>query len=358
VSPDANSLALRLAKQIEASGPISIAEYMRAANAEYYGRGDVFGVKGDFITAPEISQMFGELVGLWLTDLWLRGNCPPDVSVVELGPGRGTLMADALRCMERFNFRPQVFFVETSDAMQSMQRIAVPQAAHVETIDELPETGPLLIIANEFFDALPIRQYVATHSGWRERVVVRDRGGKFAAMPGTRAVDELVPSEFRNAPSPSIYETSPATGDIMYELAGRLASQGGALLVIDYGYMLPGLGSTFQALKANKAVDPFENPGEHDLTAHVNFLELSNLARMRNLRVSGPVEQGLWLQALGIDARADTLSVASPDRAEEIKAMRDRLVEPSQMGSLFKVLAISSEDWPAPEGFVPLKPSL
>lgn len=358
MSPDGAPLALRLAKQIEASGPISVAEYMRAANAEYYGKGDVFGAEGDFITAPEISQMFGELVGLWLTDLWLRGNCPADVSVVELGPGRGTLMADALRTMERFNFTPPVFFVEISGALQTMQKIAVPQANHVETTDELPEDGALLIVANEFFDALPIRQYVATHSGWRERVVVRDRGGKFAAMPGTRAVDELVPPDFRNAPSPSIYETSPATGDIMYELAGRLASQGGALLVIDYGYMLPGLGSTFQALKAHQPVDPFENPGEHDLTAHVNFLELANLARMRNLRVSGPVEQGAWLQSLGIDARADMLSVASPERAEEIKGMRDRLVEPSQMGSLFKALAISSESWPVPEGFAPLKPSL
>jgi NADH dehydrogenase [ubiquinone] 1 alpha subcomplex assembly factor 7 len=357
VSHEGPPLSLKLAKQIEASGPISVADYMRAANTEYYGRGDPFGVDGDFITAPEISQMFGELVGLWLTDLWLRNNGPAGCNLVELGPGRGTMMADALRTMKKFDFHPSVHFVETSDTLRSAQKQAVPEAHHVDSIEDVPENGPLLIVANEFFDALPIRQFVATHAGWRERVVARDRGGTFSAMPGTRAVDQLVPTEFRNAPSPSIYETSPETAGIMYELAGRLASQGGVLLVIDYGYTLPGLGSTLQAIKSHQFVDPFKDPGDHDLTAHVNFLELANLARMRNLRVSGPVEQGGWLQALGIDARADSLAVASPERADEIKEMRDRLVEASQMGSLFKVLAVSSDSWPAPEGFAPAKPS-
>jgi NADH dehydrogenase [ubiquinone] 1 alpha subcomplex assembly factor 7 len=351
VSLDSIPLSLRLAKQIEASGPISVAEYMRMANSAYYAKGDPFGVDGDFITAPEISQIFGELVGLWLTDLWLRNNCPQGCNVVELGPGRGTLMADALRCARKFGFDPAVHFVETSETLQGLQKGAVPTAIHHNSIESLPETGPLLIIANEFFDALPIRQFAATHAGWRERVVARDRGDKFTAMPGLQAVDPLVPAEFRNATAPAIYETSPEASGLMYELAGRLANQGGALLVIDYGYTVPGLGDTLQALKEHRTVDPFEKPGEHDLTAHVNFLELANLARMRNLRVSGPVEQGGWLKALGIDARADALSVASPERSDEIRQMRDRLVETAQMGSLFKVLAISSDDWPVPEGF-------
>ncbi len=164
-------------------------------------------------------------------------------------------------------------------------------------------------------------------------------------------MDDQVPNEFRAAPPPSIYETCPQASAIMYEIAGRLKRQGGAFLIVDYGYMLPGLGSTLQAVKNHAVADPFENPGEHDLTAHVNFLELANLARMRNLHVHGPVEQGFWLQSLGIDVRANSLSVGSPERAEEIKSMRDRLVEPEQMGSLFKVLAITSEDWPRPEGF-------
>jgi NADH dehydrogenase [ubiquinone] 1 alpha subcomplex assembly factor 7 len=353
VSHDMNLLAAQLAKQIEASGPISVAEFMRAANAEYYNKGDPFGVNGDFITAPEISQMFGELIGLWLTDLWLRNNSPGNCKLVELGPGRGTLTADALRSMKKFDFAPSVHFVENSEALRAKQLEAVPQAHHYDMMEDLPDDGPLLIIANAFFDALPIRQFVSTHAGWREMVVGRERGNKFSAMPGLQAVDALIPSEFRQAPSPSIYETSPDASGIMYELAGRLANQGGVLLVIDYGYSVPGLGSTLQAVRAHRSVDPFENPGEHDLTAHVNFLELANLARMRNLRVNGPVEQGRWLVSLGIDARSDSLAVASPDRAEEIKAMRDRLVEPAQMGNLFKVLAVSSDNWPAPEGFAP-----
>jgi NADH dehydrogenase [ubiquinone] 1 alpha subcomplex assembly factor 7 len=351
VSLDGVSLGQRLAKQIEASGPISVAEYMRSANSEYYAKGDPLGAAGDFITAPEISQIFGELVGLWLTDMWLRNNCPADCHLVELGPGRGTLMADILRSAAKFDFAPTVHFVETSETLRALQLAAVPGAIHHDTIETLPETGTLLIIANEFFDALPVRQFVATYAGWRERVVARDRGEKFIAMPGLQAVDPLVPAEFRNAPAPAIYETSPQASGIMYELAGQLANQGGVLLIIDYGYTEPGLGDTLQAMKGHQMVDAFENPGQYDLTAHVNFLELANLARMRNLRVSGPVEQGGWLQSLGIDARSNALSVASPERAEDIKRMRNRLVEPAQMGSLFKVLAVSSDNWPAPEGF-------
>ena len=351
MSHEISPLAARLAKQIEASGPISIAEYMREANAAYYAKGDPFGADGDFVTAPEISQMFGELVGLWLADMWLRSGSIDGVNLVELGPGRGSLMADVLRATAKFGFTPAVHFVETSDALRSVQLRAVPNAIHHHSLETLPNAGPLLVIANEFFDALPVRQFVATQSGWRERVVARDRGSKFVAMPGTRAVDHMIPAEIRAAPSPSIYETSPDTSEILFDLSRRLHAQNGALLVIDYGYALPGMGSTLQAVKAHDYADPFINPGEHDLTAHVNFPEIVNLAQMQNLRVSGLVEQGSWLQALGIDMRASQLAAAAPERAQDVMEMRDRLIEPAQMGSLFKVLAISSEDWPEPDGF-------
>jgi SAM-dependent MidA family methyltransferase len=182
-------------------------------------------------------------------------------------------------------------------------------------------------------------------------VVVRDRGSKFMATPGMHPVDEMVPAEFRNAPSPSIYETCPAASTVMYEIAGRLSSQGGAMLIADYGYMLPGIGSTLQAVRGHEFADPFENPGGHDLTAHVNFVELANLSRMRHLRVSGPVEQGGWLKALGIDARVQALCAAQPGKTDEILGARNRLVEATGMGSLFKILGISNSDWPAPEGF-------
>lgn len=351
MSPEDNQLAKRLAKQIESSGPISVAEYMRAANAEYYGRADPLGVDGDFITSPEISQMFGELIGMWLTDIWMRHGSPERCHYVELGPGRGTLAADALRSMAKFDFSPPVYFVETSGILQEKQSAAVPQASFSDSLDDIPEDGPLLVIANEFFDALPIRQLVSTHAGWRERVVARDQGVKFMAMPGTQALDHLIPPDFRNAATHTIYETSPEATGAMYDLVARIAKQGGLILIIDYGYSLPGLGSTLQAVKDHIFVEPFTNPGAHDLTAHVNFLELSNLARMRDLRVSGPIEQGQWLSAIGINQRAYSLAEASPDRADEISAARDRLVNGEEMGSLFKVMAVSSPNWPVPEGF-------
>lgn len=342
---------MRLAKQIEASGPISVAEYMRAANAEYYNRADPLGVDGDFITAPEISQIFGELVGIWLTDIWLRQNRPA-CHYVELGPGRGTLAADALRAMERFDFSPTVHFVETSGALRVRQAQAVPQAHFHDAIESLPDDLPLLIVANEFFDALPVRQLISTHSGWRERVVARDRGVKFTPMPGAQAMDAAVPAEFRNQRSDAIYETSPEASGVLYELGARLEKQGGVLLIIDYGYARPGLGSTLQAVKNHQPADPFENPGEHDLTAHVNFMELANLALVRNLSVHGPVGQGVWLEALGIDQRAAVLADTAHDRAREIFEARDRLVEEEQMGTLFKIMAISAPEWPVPDGFV------
>lgn len=349
--PEGTNLGAVLAKQIEASGPISVAEFMRVANEAYYAKGDPLGVQGDFITAPEISQMFGELVGLWLTDFWIRAGRPEGCVYVELGPGRGTLAADALRSMRQFGLEPEIHFVETSEHLRALQAQAVPNARFAEDIDELPHDKPLLIVANEFFDALPVRQLVSTHAGWRERVVVRDRGTKFMATPGLHAMDEMVPAEFRNAPSPTIYETCPAASSIMYELAGRISAQGGGMLIADYGYTMPGIGNTLQAVKRHKSADPFENPGSHDLTAHVNFVELANLARMRHLRVSGPTEQGDWLKALGIEARSATLIASQPQKAEEIAAARDRLVESAGMGSLFKILGVSNSDWPEPEGF-------
>lgn len=354
MSLDPSPLTLRLAKQIEASGPISVYEYMREANASYYGKGDPFGAEGDFVTAPEISQMFGEMVGLWLADMWMRGGRKPDINLVELGPGRGTLMADIVRATEKFEFRPAVHFIETSEALRVAQTLNVPFAKHHDSVATLPKDGQLLIIANEFFDALPVRQFVATHAGWRERVVVRDRGNSFTPMPGTRSVDQLIPADIRNAPNHSIYETAPDVSDIMFALTRRLAEQNGAMLIIDYGYVLPGLGSTLQAVKQHEFANPFENPGDHDLTAHVNFPEIVALAHMQDLRVSGPVEQGPWLQALGIDTRAQQLAHQSPDRAEEVISMRNRLVEPGEMGALFKVVAILSTDWPEPEGFAVL----
>jgi NADH dehydrogenase [ubiquinone] 1 alpha subcomplex assembly factor 7 len=351
VLPEAHPAAQLIARQIEGSGPISVAEYMRIANGQYYGGDDPIGADGDFITAPEISQMFGELIGLWLSDIWMQRNRPNPCHYVELGPGRGTLAVDVLRTMAQFEFHPAVQFVETSDAMQTKQLAAVPNAIFHSKVDRLPSDGPLFIVANEFFDALPVRQLISTHAGWRELLVARGQGQTFITVPGTHNMDHVVPANIRNAPAGSIYETAAEASGILYEITSRLQKQGGVMLVIDYGYTQSGLGSTLQAVKDHKFANPFLNPGEHDLTAHVNFVEMASLAEMQEMRVHGPVDQGDWLVALGINQRATMLAGASPNRSDEIFAARDRLITNDQMGNLFKVMAISSADWPRGEGF-------
>jgi SAM-dependent MidA family methyltransferase len=350
VSFDSQEVSVRLRQQIEASGPISVAEYMRVANTAYYGRADPLGAEGDFITAPEISQMFGEMVGIWLSALWLRHR-PARCHYVELGPGRGTLAADALRTMQRFGWTPSVHFVENSPALRAKQLQAVPDAMFHDTLESLPTDAPLVVVANEFFDALPVRQMVATQVGWRERVVVRNNETGFAAMPGVTATDDLIPEQFRSAALGSIYEVCPDASSIMQQLSARLAQQGGVMLVIDYGYTQPALGDTVQAIQSHQYADPFTNPGQLDLTAHVDFFELSNCAKKHGLLVAGPNDQGAWLSGLGIDQRAQILASANPDRAADMIAARNRLVAPDAMGTLFKVLAAYTHDWPQPEGF-------
>ncbi len=341
----------QIAQQISAQGPITVQEYMRLANQAYYNSRDPFGKDGDFITAPEVSQMFGELIGLWLTDIWFRNNSPYNVNYVELGPGRGTLASDILRSANKFDFRPIPFFLETSETLRKAQSEAVQNVNFCENIDELPEDGPLFVIANEFFDALPIRQFISTHSGWRERVVSRDKGDKFIAMPGTSEMDGLIPNNFKTAPVDSIFETSPDTSNIIYELINRINDQGGVLLIIDYGYDDIGHGNTLQAVSKHRFADPFEKPGERDLSAHVNFMEIVNIANMRDMQVSGPIDQGDWLQNLGIHVRADNLILSEPERAEDINNARNRLIGEGEMGRLFKIVSIAHPEWRKGEGF-------
>ncbi|MBB5686294.1 class I SAM-dependent methyltransferase [Sphingobium boeckii] len=343
-------VAKRLARVIEQGGPIPVAQFMAEANAHYYATRDPLGAGGDFITAPEISQMFGELCGLWLADLWLRAGSPITALYAELGPGRGTLAADALRAMRAARLDPPVHFVETSAALRTAQAERVAGAHWHDAVAELPTSGPLLIVANEFFDALPVRQLVATANGWRERVVALN-GSDFVATIGPRPMDAAIPPALIDAPPGAIIETSPAANAIAAQIATRIADQGGAALFIDYGYSGPATGDTLQAVKAHAYADPFADPGERDLTAHVDFAALAQEGRAAGLRICGPIEQGDWLNGLGIAARAASLMKARPERADEIAAARDRLVKADQMGRLFKVLAFVSPDWPEPEGF-------
>ncbi|MBB3982566.1 SAM-dependent MidA family methyltransferase [Sphingobium fontiphilum] len=354
VDPGALPLPQRLARQIEAGGPISIAHYMAEANAHYYGGRDPLGQDGDFTTAPEISQMFGELVGLALADMWMRSGRRPNPLYVELGPGRGTLAADALRAMEGAALAPRVHFVETSEALKSRQRVLLPHITHHDSIDGLPTEGPLLVVANEFFDALPIRQIVRTGSEWRERVVIRRESGEgiqFLPMPGYRQITSGLPALAEQAQDGAVIETPPAGAAIALTLANRIARQGGGAIIIDYGYEGPAIGDTLQAVRRHRFVDPFRDPGEVDLTAHVDFAVIGNMARQAGLRVLGPVGQGDFLRRLGIDVRAAQLAAARPDHAQALEIARQRLTADDQMGTLFKVMAFVHPDWAEPAGF-------
>ena len=341
-------IADRLRRLIDTSGPISVATYMAEANAHYYATRDPLGAAGDFTTAPEISQMFGELVGLCLADCWSRARAPADAAYVELGPGRGTLAADALRAMRSAGLQPPVHFVETSPVLRAAQAERVPAACWHDDAGTLPTGIPLLIVANEFFDALPVRQLVATEMGWRELLIVHE-GGRFAPVAGPPA--PAVPKPLRAAPPGTVLETSPASAAIVRQLACLVAGSGGAAIVIDYGHARTAPGDTLQAVSGHAYADPWIDPGTRDLTAHVDFEALGDAARAEGVRVLGPVAQGAWLRALGIEARADALARAAPHRSEEIATARDRQIAADEMGTLFKVMALVAPDWPDPAGF-------
>jgi SAM-dependent MidA family methyltransferase len=324
------TVADRLFGRIAREGSIGVDDYMAEANAHYYATRDPLGESGDFITAPEISQMFGELIGVWLSDLWLRAGRPEGARYVELGPGRGTLAQDALRAMRGAGLEPPLDLVETSPVLRRAQAERLPPARWHETLASLPDKGPLLVVANEFFDALPIRQHARGGGELRVRV----EQGRFARDPA----DE-------------IFEDSPASIEAVAALAGRLAAQGGGALIVDYGHDRPGIGDTLQAVAGHDYADPWEAPGTRDLTAHVDFSALAAAARAKGVRVFGPIAQGDWLETMGIQLRAASLAKAAPERTEEIAAARDRLCAPAQMGRLFRVLALAAPGWPEPAGF-------
>jgi NADH dehydrogenase [ubiquinone] 1 alpha subcomplex assembly factor 7 len=317
-----------LRDRIKADGPISVEAYMDACNSYYYATRDPLGARGDFTTAPEISQMFGELVGAALADCWRRAGAPEDAIYAELGPGRGTLAADALRMMRTGGFAGEVHFVETSPVLRELQEQAVPQAHWHETIDELP-ARPLLLVANEFLDALPIRQHVA---GVERRVMI---------AVGGLAFDR----------DGEITETSPARDEAVMAIATCLAIKGGVAILIDYGHERSGPGDTLQAVRSHGYAPVLADPGEQDLTAHVDFEAVAAAARDTGAAVTPLVTQSEWLIRLGIEARAQALSRAHPERSEEVQAAIDRLTSRDQMGRLFKVLALHSPEWPTPAGF-------
>ncbi|MDE2577414.1 MAG: SAM-dependent methyltransferase [Hyphomicrobiales bacterium] len=356
-----NALTQEIASIIAQEGPISVERYMQLCLAHpqhgYYMTRDPLGAAGDFITSPEISQMFGELLGLWAAETWALCGAPQPARLVELGPGRGTLMADALRAarvVKPFYESLQATLVETSPALIEAQRAMLADMQRPldwkNNVEDLPH-APTIVLANEFFDALPVRQYVKTSQGWRERQVGLSGDGAFV-FGGAPQVEPYLNAE---APDGAIIEVGAIGQRIMYTLATRIVQYGGALLVIDYGHEATSTGETLQAMRAHRYADPLSEAGECDLTTHVDFAGLARAAKSVGAQVHGPVSQGFFLRQLGIERRADALArQASADQAKDIATALHRLTDetqPTDMGRLFRVMAVTRKGAPQLPGF-------
>ncbi len=351
--------------QIRRTGPMSIADYMSLCLLHpahgYYTTRRPIGAEGDFTTAPEISQMFGEMLGLWLVQSWRDQGSPAPFLLAEPGPGRGTLMADMLRVARNvpgFLEAAEIWLIEASPTLrqEQLRRLADHRIHHAPALAELPE-GPLFLVANEFFDALPIRQYIRTSGGWRERMVGLRAGTLVMGLSPELPLDRLDEIHADTCEGDMVEVNIPAV-EITAEIARRINTHGGAALLVDYGEN-GSRGDSFQAVRAHQKVNPLGAPGQADLTAHVDFAALARAARQategqtaEGLRISGPLAQGVFLERLGITARAEALARQMRGEAlENHVAAHRRLTHPQEMGSLFKVLALSPNDTPPPAGF-------
>jgi SAM-dependent MidA family methyltransferase len=363
-------LLSEIKKLISSSGPMPVWRYMELCLLHpqygYYIARDPLGREGDFTTAPEVSQMFGELLGLWAASVWKAIGSPTMLRLIELGPGRGTMMADALRALRVLPPLYQalhVHMVEINPVLREKQRTTLSGVRNIawhNHIDEVPE-GPCIIFANEYFDALPVHQMVKRETGWHERVVDLDENGTLifgVESDPTPRFEVLLPPLVRVAPAGAVFEWRPDT-EIM-KLSRRVRDQNGAALIIDYGHMRSDAGDTFQAIARHSYTDPLKAPGQADLTAHVDFHAMARAAEDLGARVHGPVTQGEFLKQLGIETRAVALmSKASHETSEDIARALKRLIGGGRdgMGSMFKVLGISHPNLTVLAGLSEDKPS-
>ena len=359
----ADTLSQKIARRIRAEGPLSVAAYMAMALHDpedgYYARRDPFGTRGDFITAPEISQVFGELIGLWCAMMWHQLGRPDPVILAELGPGRGTLMSDLLRAsatVPDFCRALRLHLVEASAPLRVVQERRLAQFSPVwaPRFEDLPD-GPMLLVANEFLDALPIRQFVRRGIHWSERMVTLDDENRlvFVEGPPSPIVGLLVPEGLRDsAAEGAIVETCPAALTLAAELGARLSREGGSALFIDYGYFPSAPGPTLRALCRHRAVSELAAPGTADLSAHVDFAAFAEAARTTGAEPYGPLPQARLLTALGAVERAAALGRrATPSQQQDLDRGVERLLDPGGMGTLFKALTVVSPGLPVPPVF-------
>jgi NADH dehydrogenase [ubiquinone] 1 alpha subcomplex assembly factor 7 len=358
-------LELEIRKRIRLAGPMPVRQFMTLCLTHpdygYYTTRDPLGAGGDFITSPEISQVFGELIGLWAASAWHQMGQPENVRLIELGPGRGTMLMDAMRAAQvvpAFRQAIVLHLIEVNPKLRERQQQAlgtldVPSMWH-ESFDEVPE-GPAIILANEFFDALPINQAIKQFNGWYERVIETDQDDNLVFGIANEIIplfDQLVPAAVRDAPVGAIYEWR--TDNLALGIGQRVARERGAALIIDYGHTKSGAGETLQAVGGHAFVNPLISPGEVDLTAHVDFEAITLAAESMGARTHGPVDQTKLLRNLGIEKRAAALKAyASPEKAAEIDVATQRLLGETRtgMGKLFKAIAITHSDLKTVPGF-------
>jgi SAM-dependent MidA family methyltransferase len=344
------SLAERLKAAVSQDGPMSVAAFMTAClhdpQGGYYATRPNLGAGGDFITAPLVSQMFGELIGLWAAQTWMDMGAPERLLLVELGPGDGTLIGDLLRAVKRvpgFLDAAELWLVEPSSPLQALQRerLGADGACWAARLGDVPTGAPMILIANEVLDCLPARQFIRTPTGWAERRIGLDEAGELVFGLSETGPDAFPPS-LDGAPVGSVLEQSAAQEALGAEIGYRLAEDGGAALLIDYGRDRFGFGDTLQAVRAHRKVGVLDAPGEADLTVHADFPAVAAAARDSGATASDILTQGDFLKRLGIEARAATLAAGNPNLADTLARQLGRLIDADKMGELFKVLALSS----------------
>jgi NADH dehydrogenase [ubiquinone] 1 alpha subcomplex assembly factor 7 len=344
------TLAEQVDAQITADGPMSLSTYMSLCLSHprhgYYVAGRPIGAAGDFITAPEISQMFGEIIGFFIVNLWQQMGQPTSFTLLELGPGRGTLMQDALRAASKadgFENALHLQLFESNALLKGEQEKRLgPYSPYWSSDIDAVSDDPIFVVANEFFDALPIKQFVKTDDGWHENLVGLKDGARTFGLSPEPIAESAAPEAVHGAFAGEVLELSAAAADVMQRLSRKVALQGGAILAIDYGYAKTQTGETFQAVKDHAFADPLEAPGEADLSAHVNFEVLAAAAKATGLAVAPLADQGEWLLKLGLGERARKLAKSNPQEAGNIARAIERLTSPEQMGTLFKVLCAHS----------------
>lgn len=360
-------IAEQLRQRIRETGPMSVAAFMTEAlfdpKAGYYATKDPIGAGSDFITAPEVSQMFGELIGLWAAQSWMDMGRPDPFYLIELGPGRGTMMADALRAgraVPGFVAAARVTLIEASAALKAVQAQTLgPTGAQIQWVDRLEAvpSGPSIILGNEFLDCLPVRQAIRHDGQWHERLVALDAETDtdfvFVLGPPLGIDDALVPTRLVDSENGRLVELRPGDRQIIETITARFSTHDGRALLIDYGPAQSETGDTLQAIRAHEKVDPLAEPGTADLTTRVDFETLLQTATDRGLVAYGPVTQRAFMLGLGLEQRAAALMQADPDKKATLARQVWRLTDPEQMGELFKLVCLDSPALPNPPGFSP-----